>query len=171
MTTKMMTSTTQHLIDLMEREHATTLKVLRAYPADQAHIRPHSKCKTALELAWVFVIEQGLAQTLLTTGIDFTKPMPAWPEPPATLAAVIGALEQAHAKTMTLVRALTQDGLHETVKFFVAPKTLGDVPKLDFLEFMTHDQIHHRGQLSIYLRMADGKVPSIYGPSADEPFF
>jgi uncharacterized damage-inducible protein DinB len=35
---------------------------------------------------------------------------------------------------------------------------------------MLCDQIHHRGQFSVYLRMADGKVPSIYGPSLDEPW-
>jgi uncharacterized damage-inducible protein DinB len=51
-----------------------------------------------------------------------------------------------------------------------APKTIGDVPKIDLLWMVLHDQIHHRGQFSIYLRMADGKVPSIYGPTADEPW-
>jgi uncharacterized damage-inducible protein DinB len=35
---------------------------------------------------------------------------------------------------------------------------------------MLHDQIHHRGQFSVYLRMVGGKVPSIYGPSGDEPW-
>jgi uncharacterized damage-inducible protein DinB len=45
------------------------------------------------------------------------------------------------------------------------------VPKIDFLWFLLCDQIHHRGQLSVYLRMAGGKVPSIYGPSGDEPWF
>jgi len=54
--------------------------------------------------------------------------------------------------------------------FMVAPKQKGEVPLADFVEFMLGDQIHHRGQLSVYLRMAGGKVPSIYGPSADEPW-
>ena len=53
--------------------------------------------------------------------------------------------------------------------FFVAPKTLGDIPKIQFMWMVLCDQIHHRGQFSVYLRMADGKVPSIYGPTADEP--
>jgi uncharacterized damage-inducible protein DinB len=48
---------------------------------------------------------------------------------------------------------------------------MGDVPKVAFLWFILHDQIHHRGQFSVYLRIAGGKVPSIYGPSADEPWF
>jgi uncharacterized damage-inducible protein DinB len=44
------------------------------------------------------------------------------------------------------------------------------VPVSDILWIMLMDSIHHRGQLSVYVRMAGGKVPSIYGPSADEPW-
>ena len=57
------------------------------------------------------------------------------------------------------------------MKFFTGPGTIGDVPKVEFMYFILSDQIHHRGQLTVYLRMAGGKVPSIYGPSADEPWF
>jgi uncharacterized damage-inducible protein DinB len=56
------------------------------------------------------------------------------------------------------------------VKFFTGPKTIGEIPLIDFLRLMLHDEIHHRGQFSVYKRMADGRVPSIYGPSADEPW-
>ena len=65
---------------------------------------------------------------------------------------------------------MPDEKLMETVKFFVAPKTMGDVRRMDVLWSLLHDEIHHRGQFSIYLRMAGGKVPSIYGPSADEPW-
>jgi uncharacterized damage-inducible protein DinB len=47
---------------------------------------------------------------------------------------------------------------------------MGNIPVGDFSWFVLHDQIHHRGQLSVYVRMAGGKVPSIYGPSHDEPW-
>jgi len=60
--------------------------------------------------------------------------------------------------------------LNGSVLFMVAPREKGNVPLADFADFMLGDQIHHRGQLSVYLRMAGGKVPSIYGPSADEPW-
>ncbi len=66
---------------------------------------------------------------------------------------------------------MSEADLRDTVQFLVAPKTMGNVPKLDFLWFLLHDQIHHRGQFSVYLRMADARVPSIYGPTADEPWF
>ena len=65
---------------------------------------------------------------------------------------------------------MPDERLLESVKFFTGPKTLGDVRRLDFAWFLLMDEIHHRGQFSIYLRMADGIVPSIYGPSGDEPW-
>jgi uncharacterized damage-inducible protein DinB len=68
------------------------------------------------------------------------------------------------------VRKASDADLNKTVKFFVAPKKMGDVRRLDFLWLLLMDMVHHRGQFSVYLRMADGKVPSIYGPSADEPW-
>jgi uncharacterized damage-inducible protein DinB len=47
---------------------------------------------------------------------------------------------------------------------------MGEISRINWVWFLLHDQIHHRGQLSVYLRMADGKVPAIYGPSGDEPW-
>lgn len=59
--------------------------------------------------------------------------------------------------------------LQQTVQFFVGPKTLRDIPVVDFLWFLLFDHVHHRGQLSVYLRMV-GSVPAIYGPYGDEPW-
>jgi hypothetical protein len=50
----------QQFVDAYEREHGITMRVLRAYPVDRLDLRPHPKCKTARELAWVFVLERGL---------------------------------------------------------------------------------------------------------------
>jgi len=50
------------------------------------------------------------------------------------------------------------------------PRQFGDVSKLFLCTLMLNDSIHHRGQMSVYLRMSGAKVPSIYGPSRDEPW-
>ncbi len=156
-------------LSTFQREHATTFRVLRAYPADQAELRPAPKCKTARELAWTLVLEQGLIEKALTTGFDFEKTPPsAMPEPPATLGEVIEALEKGQKRVVDTLEALADDQISGTVSWFVKPKTVGDVPTLSLLWMILHDHIHHRGQFSIYLRMAGGKVPSIYGPTADE---
>lgn len=155
----------------LEREHATTVRVLRAYPADKLDLKPHPKSKTARELAFLFIMEQALAQKALTTGFDWSNPPSGPPAPPETMDEIIAAFEQGHAQMVERVRAMSDEELRGTARFFVAPKTLGDIPMMEFLWFLLHDQIHHRGQFSVYLRMADGKVPSIYGPTADEPWF
>jgi uncharacterized damage-inducible protein DinB len=84
--------------------------------------------------------------------------------------AIISALDASHKRVVDLVSGMSEEQLKDTVQFYVAPKTLGNIPRLQLLWMLLHDQIHHRGQFSIYLRMADGKVPTIYGPTADEPW-
>ncbi len=167
--TPAMPSPKQQFLDAFEREYATTMRVLRAYPTGKLDLRPHPKCKNARELAWAFVSEMGMCEKALTTGFDWSKP-PAGMPAPQSFEAILGALEQGHKRAAELVRGLRDDQLPDTVKFFIAPKTIGDVPKIQFLWLLLSDQIHHRGQFSIYLRMADGKLPSIYGPTADEPW-
>ncbi len=158
----------QRFLDVYEKEHATTMRVLRAFPAEQAELRPHAQCKTARELAWVFVIERGLGTLVFDDVFASGGPSGETPKAPESWDAVLTALEQAHVQFRDLVRSMPEDKLGQPVKFFVAPKKLGDVRRMDFAWFLLHDQIHHRGQFSIYLRMAGGKVPSIYGPTADE---
>jgi uncharacterized damage-inducible protein DinB len=158
----------QVFLDAYDREHATTMRVLRAFPADQLELRPHAKCKSARELAWIFVGERQLGTAVLNN--DLGSVAGPFPAPPESWDELLNAIEAAHHAYGDLVRSIPDDQMKEPVKFFVAPKTMGDIPRIDFVWFILHDEIHHRGQFSVYLRMADGKVPSIYGPTADEPW-
>ncbi len=160
----------QKFLEVYEREHATTMKVLRAFPSDRLDLRPHPKCKSARELAWVFVLERGLGTAVYRNEFAKLAASGSAPEPPESWEELLGALEQAHRDFADLIRSSPDHELHEKVQFFVAPNTLGDVSRMDWIWFLLHDQIHHRGQFSVYLRMADAKVPSIYGPTADEPW-
>ncbi len=160
----------QQFLDVFDREHATTLRVLRAYPQDKLDLKPHAMCKNARELAWIFVMEHALLEKALTVGFDWSAPRTPLPPAPASFDAIVTALDDGHKRVARIVGEMNEEQFQETVKFPVAPKTIGDVTKWDFLWFLLHDEIHHRGQFSIYLRMANGKVPSIYGPSADEPW-
>lgn len=160
----------EQFLNAYDREHATTMRLLRAYPADQLELRPHAKCKTAHELAWVFVVERGLGTRLWHDEFASGVPSGTPPTPPQNWNDLLAALDKAHTEFGNLVRSASDDQLQQKVHFFVAPKTMGEMTRLDMLWFMLSDQIHHRGQFSIYQRMAGGKVPSIYGPSADEPW-
>jgi uncharacterized damage-inducible protein DinB len=161
----------QQFLDGFQRETDTTVKVLKAYPADRLDLQPAPKSKTARDLVWLFVMEQALLEKALTTGFDWSKPMPKSPPPPESLEGLISAFEQGRTRVIELVRNTPDDALVAgIVQFFTAPKTVGNFAMLDFLWFILYDQIHHRGQFSVYLRMADGRLPSIYGPTADEPW-
>ena len=151
-----------------EREYATTLEVLRAFPAAQAAFRPHERSSTALQLAWKFVMDERLmalavkGESVLGSG---------FPPPPDSWEKMLEAFDAQHAELLSALRGVPGGELGGTVKSFVGPNEMGDTPTADFLWFVLFDQIHHRGQLSVYLRMVGGRVPSIYGPSADEPWF
>jgi uncharacterized damage-inducible protein DinB len=160
----------QQFFDAFEREHERTMRVLRAYPDDQSDFKPHERARTARDVAWPLVLGQERLMTkALTTGFDWSKPPDPTPEKPATMAAMADMCETAHRKVVELLRGVDDTKLDGVVQFFVAPKTLGDFQTLDFLWFLLFDHIHHRGQLTVYLRMV-GKVPAVYGPSGDEPW-
>src|SRR5688500_2023824 len=74
-------SAKQTFLDSYEREHATTMKVLRAFPPDKADLRPHPKCKSARELAWIFVLERGLGALVMNDRLS--EMTGGSPEPPA----------------------------------------------------------------------------------------
>ncbi len=163
-------SVRDEFLGVYDQEHARTMKILRAYPREKVELRPHPKSRSARELAWIFVIEQFSVEKALTTGFDWTKP-PKFPNPPDSFDAILDAFQKGHEHIRGLISVQRDDELIETIEFPVGPGRLADWTKIDFLRQVLHDQIHHRGQFSVYLRMADGKVPSIYGPSSDEPWF
>jgi len=157
----------QQFIDSLQREHEKTRRVIEAYPADQGEFRPHPRSSNARQLVWTFAVEERLILAALK---DQLKLGGGFPPAPESWEEVVSAFKQAHKDVAAALAAARDDEFAGTVKFFTAQKTMGDLPKMEFFWFMLCDQIHHRGQLSVYLRMAGGKVPSIYGPSADEPW-
>jgi len=156
----------EQFLSTMAREVPTTMRVLKAYPTGKGDLKPHAKSKSARELAWTFVTEMKASEEALDGAVQFGKMPPA----PAGMQEVISTYEKSAATLVERLKKMSDAELNTTVKFFTAPKQMGDVRKMDVLWFMMMDCVHHRGQMSVYLRMADGKVPSIYGPSADEPW-
>jgi uncharacterized damage-inducible protein DinB len=154
-----------------DKEHAKTLRVLRAMPPDQVGFKPSGNCRTAGEIAWTFVLERGLGTAVMKNELAGGVPPGRKPPPaPERWEDIVAAVEKAHFDFGAFVRGMSDAELEQTVRFFVGPKTMGDWKRIDFLRFLLHDEIHHRGQLSVYLRAAGAKVPAIYGPSGDEPW-
>jgi uncharacterized damage-inducible protein DinB len=153
--------------DVWGRENATTRRVLHSVPNDQGDFRPSDNTKTARELAFIFSMGQGGIAAALNGQW-------AWPPKrsgaPATWAEVLGAFDATTAAVKDALDKAPDSRLDEKVPFFVGPKQPGDIPVAELIWFMLLDAVHHRGQLSIYLRLMNARVPSIYGPSADEPW-
>jgi uncharacterized damage-inducible protein DinB len=160
----------QRFLSAYDREHATTMRVLGAFPAGEIDTRLHPKVKTAKELAWTFVLERYLGTKVWHD--EFAKQAPSGtpPAPPNDWDAILKSLEKSHGDFRRLIESSPDAQLTENVHFVTGPNTMGEIARLDWAWFLLHDEIHHRGQFSVLLRMAGGKVPSIYGPSGDEPW-
>lgn len=154
-------------LERFQREYKTLVKLLKEYPAAKAEFKPADKTPTAKELAWKFVAEQvAFADGAAQGKIEFDK----IPAAPATWAEVMSALEARLPVTVETINKITDAEWESTMDFFVGPGQMGKVRRGDVLWIMMYDMIHHRGQFSIYNRLVGAKVPSIYGPSADEPW-
>jgi len=152
-------------LQTFQRECETTVKVLNAFPVAKGDFKPHERSRTAKELAWNFVTEQAVGEMGLKGKIDFSQP---GPKPPATYTDVVAAFQRAYPETIKRVKMAGDAELHRMVQFPVGPGKMGDFRAMDIFWMTLMDQVHHRGQFSVYLRLAGAKVPSIYGPTADE---
>jgi len=150
-----------------DREYLITMKVLKAYPEGQQNWKPHEKSKSAIELAWTIAAEEKtFVDGMISGKIDFSKS----PKVPATFKEALAGIEKFHAESSKKFKNIDEEELNKTMKFMVAKNKMMDVRKMDLMYGLLMDEVHHRGQFSVYVRMAGGKVPSIYGPSADEPW-
>jgi hypothetical protein len=150
----------EQLLQTLDNEFATTLRVLHAFPADQGAFKPHERSRAAIELLSTFIGEEAILRDVIDGEVDFTKES-LWVMP-ADWADGISRLEAGHAQTMDKLKNIPDEDFGKMISF-----AGHDMRRIDALWGMLLDIIHHRGQLSVYIRMAGGKVPAIYGPSAD----
>jgi len=149
-----------------EREYQTTLRVLEAYPESKLDLKPAETSMPARDLIWLLSLGKLATGHIVAGRLAMETPPPA----PKTKAELIGAFKQAHADQIAAVRKMDDATFNGEMEIQTGPSNFGKVRRADTLWFLAMDGIHHRGQLTVYLRMAGGKVPSIYGPSGDEPW-
>lgn len=153
------------LLQSLEHEHRTTMQVLRALPGDRLDFKPHDRSRSARDLAWhIAYAPYGLARVIAAANFQEYGKEPV----PATLDEILAGCESYHQKTREVLSRLTQEQLAASIPLPNGAR----VPCAGFLwSGVLFHVIHHRGQLSVYVRLMGGKVPSIYGPSADDnPF-
>ena len=154
-------------LDLYTKEVPVTLRVLKAYPSKKEDFKPHDRSGSAIKLVHTFIMQNAVVTDAVRGEL---KMPPNLPPAPATVTEGVASYERGAKALIEAVRAAPESRLFERVDFFTGPGQMGKIPVGELLWMMLLDSIHHRGQLSVYIRMAGGKVPSIYGPSADEPW-
>ncbi|MSO45922.1 MAG: damage-inducible protein DinB [Acidobacteria bacterium] len=164
-------SIAQSLVAELAREAATTHRVLERVPADKLAWGPHAKSMSLGALA-LHVANIPGAIAKMSQSVVFDMTIPAAAAAAASAEEVLKAHDEAIARATAIVGAYSDDQLMEKWTWRTGGKTLMTLPRVGLLRtVMLNHWYHHRGQLSVYLRLLDVPVPSIYGPSADEnPF-
>jgi uncharacterized damage-inducible protein DinB len=141
------------------KEAKTTRNVLARIPEGSGY-RPDPKSRTALEIAWQIVCEEKMLIDALESGKAEWAPAPT----PPTMKEVVEAYEAQSAAMDKRWTALPPGRWDGPIEFFGSQR-----PASSMAWGFLFDIIHHRGQLTTYLRPMGSTVPQVYGPSADEP--
>jgi len=164
------------LIDplLMEfdREASTTRKLLERLPDARLSWAPHPKSRTLAQLAkHLATLPDWIAGRLLADGFDLAAaPLPG--EPPKATAEILKAFDENVAKAKAALARLDDASAIAAWTLSMNGKTLMQMPRIAFVRsILLNHSVHHRGQLSVYLRLLDVPVPPMYGPTADEDPF
>jgi uncharacterized damage-inducible protein DinB len=151
-----------YLVKCLEDEHKTTLKVLEN--VKPGSWRPDPKSRTAEEIAW-HIVESELWFLDSVLAGEFNPATAGGGPAPGGIAVTISVYRERGPKGLAAIRNMSGEKLAKIVDFFGMQQ-----PLFETLGFALVHSVHHRAQLSTYLRPNGGKVPSIYGGSADEPW-
>lgn len=152
----------QYALPSIKNEHRTTRSVIESIPQSNLEYRPDPYSKTAMELAWhIAATEQRLYGGIVSGAFDFA-PIPR-PENVQTAAQIGQWYGESFAKNFDNLGKLSGEHLTRAIDF----RGIFQLPAVAYLNFCVNHSIHHRGQLSTYLRVMGGKVPAIYGESYD----
>jgi uncharacterized damage-inducible protein DinB len=141
------------------QEAATTHKVLSRIP-ERSNYRPDPKSRTAADIAWQIVCEERMIMEALEEGKSAWLP----PTMPESARAIAATYQQQSADIIRRLNALPVKRWNGSIEFFGQAR-----PSSEMAWSFLFDIIHHRGQITTYLRPMGSTVPQIYGPSGDEP--
>ena len=157
-----------------DHEMATTRKTLERVPEDKPDWKPHEKSMTLGRLAGhIAELPTMAAMALRTDSFDVQGPTRPQPLVMTSRKQLLDDFDKNVATARQAISGASDEDLMKTWAFLAGGKSIFSMPRTAVVRtfFLAH-VIHHRGQLSVYLRLNNVPVPAIYGPSADEnPFF
>lgn len=161
------------LSEQLERESEITRRVLKRVPEGKSRWKPHEK---SMELGYlaslVAVMPSWIEMMIKADQFDIAAPSQYQPTPDPSQEELIQILNQSLEKAKTALAQTTDEHLETNWKLIANGYLAAEGKRYIFISdsVITH-LTHHRGQLSVYLRLLNEPVPSLYGPSADERSF
>jgi uncharacterized damage-inducible protein DinB len=158
------------IVEELENEAKTTRRVLERVPADKLAWKPHAKSMSLGELAMHVAMSPAVICGWASQ--DVTQLTGEKTPAPKSTEEILAAHDNSLKTSKTLLGQIGDAGLDKMWSAKAGDNTLMSMPKASLVRAIVMNHwIHHRGQLSVYLRLLDVPLPSIYGPSADEnPF-
>ena len=161
----------QNILAELDQELATTRKLLERVPYDQADFQPHPKSMKLWQLASHIVNLLAFKQLFVQhDSRDFLDPNGPKPGPtPTSSEELLQRFDEYSANLRQALQNSDDESLTQNFRLHRGEQTLLERPKAAAIRIMgLNHSIHHRGQLSVYLRLLDIPLPAMYGPSADE---
>ena len=156
----------QTLVPEFDLEMTTTRRVLERVPGDKGQWKPHPKSFALAHLAQLVATMPGwLTRTIRDIEIDLAKSAGYSVEKTETL---LGQFDQHVREARAALAAVTDADLGVMWSLKQGDRVLFSSPRGPVVRQHINHLVHHRGQLTVYLRLLDVPVPSIYGPTADE---
>jgi uncharacterized damage-inducible protein DinB len=146
----------------LKSEHRITKSMIEAIPLDKGEFRPDGISKTALDLAWHLAVAEMRFMEAVAAGEFDLSPRPR-PDSIKNSGELTGWYTDNFESHFEKLTKLSNEQLLKIVDF----RGMFQQPAVMYLNFLLHHSIHHRGQLSMYLRPMGAKVPAIYGESYD----
>jgi uncharacterized damage-inducible protein DinB len=160
----------ESLLPEFDNEMSTTRKLLERIPFGDAEWKPHTKSFSMFDLAGHIINIPTWADIALnSSSLDMGTEPP--PQPAFTSTEeIVAAFDKNVASARAVISSKSDPEMLESWTLKKEGKDLLTLPKVAVVRgFVLNHIIHHRGQLSVYLRLKDVALPSIYGPSADDP--
>jgi uncharacterized damage-inducible protein DinB len=165
---------TEFLLAELNREVNRSRRALEQVPEGKYDWKPHDKSMIFGYLThMVATIPSWVAMEVTTNELDVApaEGPTMKPEPKTTSAALIQALHHAAAEARDALGQTTDDHLMTTWYLKARGAVVQAAPRFEMIQDTINHWAHHRGQMTVYLRLMGAKVPAIYGPSADESAF
>ena len=163
---------TELFVAELDREGPLTRRALEAVPEGREDWKPHAKSMSLGRLAGLVATMPGwLSMMIARDELDVTQGGSQAERPLKTRADRVNALEEDVAAARKALQGTTDDHLMKPWRLKAHGKVVAEAPRHVMLRDSINHLAHHRGQLTVYLRLNDVPVPAIYGPSADDQRF